>query len=744
MYRSEFRRRPTSTNIYVEANQSLKPTYKSSEHPINSNDNSIDVAKSRANQVSVNLNLEPDMDWSSFTDEEILAKFSALNSNMHPENSISVLENEISPSSTDDTENIAKYLGNIVPVPEPSDDESDGLGDDESDHGLDDYQSGDESGEESDNDEAAWARYETSSGGFEFTGDGENIILRPGQLFIDVYEFRKVIRVFAIRNGFRLKRIKNEKARVTARCAKPGCTWRIHASPNWNSNSFQLKTYCPEHTCARDDVDNREASAAWIAAQYLHVFKATPDISVKVIAADMFKKYGIECSVHRLYRAKNKAMELLGQDHKKSYSKLFRYMHALLETNPGSTVCLERDWLCGVANPVFKRFFMFIDSSRRGFFEGCRQFVGVNGYHLKGPYKGVLLTAVSIDANFRIYPLAMCIVENENTNSWVYFMEKLYEQIGCNQGEGLCFMSDRQKGILNALEQVFPLALKRYCCRHIYANFKTKFPGLLLKKTFWRACRSPNCTEFSEQMEKLKAISSHWAKHTFPPFTKCTHVTNNMTESFNNWINGYRAMPVVRMLDEIRRKIMRLIHTRHEAAKRWNEELPPLVRRKIVEARMESRGLSVIFGHENTFEVLEDASKAFVVDIGNKKCDCGEWQISGLPCKHAICSIDAKRLKVEDYVHNYLKKIAFLGTYQHQFKPVPDETKWPLVLTDNLQPPLVTKSAKRPQNKRKREVDEPAAFKRSCSLRCSRCNHWGHNKRTCQSEKQSSKKVSQI
>ncbi|KAH9705390.1 SWIM-type domain-containing protein [Citrus sinensis] len=662
MYRSEFRRRPTSTNIYVEANQSC--VFFDVEAVVDGS--VIEISSVLPDKYTLTKLWADIIDicWDtsiSFTDEEILAKFSALNSNMHPENSISVLENEISPSSTDDTENIAKYLGNIVPVPEPSDDESDGLGDDESDHGLDDYQSGDESGEESDNDEAAWARYETSSGGFEFTGDGENIILRPGQLFIDVYEFRKVIRVFAIRNGFRLKRIKNEKARVTARCAKPGCTWRIHASPNWNSNSFQLKTYCPEHTCARDDVDNREASAAWIAAQYLHVFKATPDISVKVIAADMFKKYGIECSVHRLYRAKNKAMELLGQDHKKSYSKLFRYMHALLETNPGSTVCLERDWLCGVANPVFKRFFMFIDSSRRGFFEGCRQFVGVNGYHLKGPYKGVLLTAVSIDANFRIYPLAMCIVENENTNSWVYFMEKLYEQIGCNQGEGLCFMSDRQKGILNALEQVFPLALKR-------------------------------------------------------------------------------AMPVVRMLDEIRRKIMRLIHTRHEAAKRWNEELPPLVRRKIVEARMESRGLSVIFGHENTFEVLEDASKAFVVDIGNKKCDCGEWQISGLPCKHAICSIDAKRLKVEDYVHNYLKKIAFLGTYQHQFKPVPDETKWPLVLTDNLQPPLVTKSAKRPQNKRKREVDEPAAFKRSCSLRCSRCNHWGHNKRTCQSEKQSSKK----
>ena len=110
----------------------------------------------------------------------------------------------------------------------------------------------------------------------------------------------------------------------------------------------------------------------------------------------------------------------------------------------------------------------------------------------------------------------------------------------------MCFISDWQKGILNALEQVFPLALKRYYYRHIYAKFKTKFPSLLLKKTFWRAYRSVNFIEFNEQIEKLKEISSvghkwlikipiqHWAKHTFLLFTKCTHMTNNMTESFNN------------------------------------------------------------------------------------------------------------------------------------------------------------------------------------------------------------------
>ncbi|KAH9655399.1 SWIM-type domain-containing protein [Citrus sinensis] len=483
---------------------------------------------------------------------------------------------------------------------------------------LDDYESGDDSGGESDDDvvqEQTCIKYEKNAGGFQFNSVGDEILLKPGQLFVNVWEFRKMLKVFAIRNGFRLKRLKNEKTRVTRVCAAPNCTWRIHASPNWNRRSFQIKTYCPEHTCPRVD-DNYEATSDWIAATYLHLFKANPEIKISVIAAVLMQRYGIECNNQ---------------------------------------------------------------SSRRGFFKGCRPFIGVDGCHLKGPYKGVLLTTVSIDANYGIYPLAMCVVDTENNESWLYFLEKLYDQVGCNGGEGLCFMSDRQKGILNALERVFPLSFKRYCCRHIYANFKNKFPGLLLKKVFWRACRSSNAADFHSHMEELKNITPDgyewlmkipiacWAKHLFSPHTKCSHVTNNMTASFNNWINNYRGLPIVRMFEEIRRKIMRLIHKRHEAALGWNDELPPVVRRKIVEGRVAARSLSIIFGHNETFE----------------------------------------------------------------FTPVPDEKKWPLELHDNLQPPTAIRSAGRPQTKKRKEADESSTFKRSSSLRCSHCDQWGHNKRTC-------------
>lgn len=78
---------------------------------------------------------------------------------------------------------------------------------------------------------------------------------------------------------------------------------------------------------------------------------------------------------------------------------------------------------------------MFFYTSRRGFFGGYRQFIGIDGYFFKDPYKGVLLSTISVDANYDVYPLVVCVVENENTESWVHFIEKLYEQIGYNNGE---------------------------------------------------------------------------------------------------------------------------------------------------------------------------------------------------------------------------------------------------------------------------------------------------------------------
>lgn len=72
------------------------------------------------------------------------------------------------------------------------------------------------------------------------------------------------------------------------------------------------------------------------------------------------------------------------------------------------------------------------------------------------------------------------------------------------------------------------------------------------------------------------------------PYTKCNHVTNNMIESFNYWIKNFKAMPILRMLEEIRNKIIILIYRKQQQVLTWQDKLTLIVRRMIMIVREES------------------------------------------------------------------------------------------------------------------------------------------------------------
>lgn len=210
------------------------------------------------------------------------------------------------------------------------------------------------------------------SGGFLHAMDEEgNIKLKQGHTFYTVHDFINVLKVFAMKNGFKLKRIKNEKAMVTCKCAAANCTWRIHASPTWDKLCFQIKTYNPTHSCGRV-FNNYKANSAWIATKFLHLFRANPNLDIKVIASELLRMYKVICPPLRLYRARRKALGLLRADHKALYSKLGRYVAAITHTNPSSTADSQTEWKLGDEKPTFKRFFVYFDAQRRGFFDRCR------------------------------------------------------------------------------------------------------------------------------------------------------------------------------------------------------------------------------------------------------------------------------------------------------------------------------------------------------------------------------------
>ena len=229
-----------------------------------------------------------------------------------------------------------------------------------------------------------------------------------GQIFNSKEHMREVFKDYAIQEGIELKRVKNDRVRQTYECTGDGCGWRAHGSVMIDGVTFMIKTLVDQHDCYRI-YNNKEAKVKWISSKFEKLVKCNPSIDVKVIGDLLRENYKVSVDIHKLYRAKHRALKELAKEHAKCFGKLRRYAYVLNETNPGAAVHICTQDL----QPTFQRIFLSFQPQKVGFLEGCRPFIGVDGCHLKGPFGGVLLSTVSLDGNSGLFPLAVCICEKE-------------------------------------------------------------------------------------------------------------------------------------------------------------------------------------------------------------------------------------------------------------------------------------------------------------------------------------------
>ena len=64
---------------------------------------------------------------------------------------------------------------------------------------------------------------------------------------------------------------------------------------------------------------------------------------------------------------------------------------------------------------------------------------------MKGRFGGQLLSATANDGNDNIFLVAMVVIEQENKDSWTWFLEQFADDIGRPKELNLVFISDRQK-----------------------------------------------------------------------------------------------------------------------------------------------------------------------------------------------------------------------------------------------------------------------------------------------------------
>ena len=81
------------------------------------------------------------------------------------------------------------------------------------------------------------------------------------------------------------------------------------------------------------------------------------------------------------------------------------------------------------------------------------------------------------------------MVEKEMYKSWKWFIENLIEDLSIENDHVWTFISDKQKGLQLALDELMPNAEYRHCIRHLYNNFKLKHKGLALKNLLFEASK---------------------------------------------------------------------------------------------------------------------------------------------------------------------------------------------------------------------------------------------------------------
>ncbi|XP_028778511.1 uncharacterized protein LOC114735021 [Neltuma alba] len=342
-------------------------------------------------------------------------------------------------------------------------------------------------------------------------GLGDQPFFMLGMTFLDLNELRSAIDSYAISKGVNIKIIRSEKRLLKAICEE-GCPFTLYASRDGNNVGYKVKTLCNEHRCCRV-FKNPRASVKWLAEHFKEKIQERPNYSICEMKNDVERELKVHVSLHKCKRAKRRIIQHMDGSFVDEFSKLEAYCNELKVSNLGSDISMEiSNEALEQGRRVFRRMYLCFNAAKVSWKVGCRPLIGVDGTFLKGKVRGILLTAVGLDANDSLYPLAFALVDKENGMNWSWFIQWLRISLDLHNGGKVTFMLDIQKGLQHAVTEILPEAKHRLCARHIYANWSTRWRGNEMKKKIFSCAWSTFEEQFKDNLKALGALNKEAAE----------------------------------------------------------------------------------------------------------------------------------------------------------------------------------------------------------------------------------------
>ena len=85
----------------------------------------------------------------------------------------------------------------------------------------------------------------------------------------------------------------------------------------------------------------------------------------------------------------------------------------------------------------------------------------------------------------------------------MWFLRRMRYAFGLKDYIGLVIISDREKGLEKAVQEVLPAADHSYCAQHIASNVQAKF-GLVCRGLFWSIAYARTEEAYNSAISELK------------------------------------------------------------------------------------------------------------------------------------------------------------------------------------------------------------------------------------------------
>ena len=160
--------------------------------------------------------------------------------------------------------------------------------------------------------------------------------------------------------------------------------------------------------------------------------------------------------------------------------------------------------------------------------------------------------------------------------------------------------------------------------------------------------------------------------------------------------------------------------SRREGVEHVQWEITPTYAEILEWEKRNARWCTAACANKGLWQVT-NAPRTYEVNLIERKCGCFKWDLTGIPCKHAISAINKAKEFPEDYVSAFFKKPMYKEAYKHLIYPVPGPHGWTRTETPDIDPPEYKTKRGRKQKKRrkgKHESSKSSVQARMTTIRC--------------------------